>query len=463
MPALSIYRQPWYRTPRRRSRRYGVRATHDTISPTLVSASISTDGLTLTLVFSEPVSGLDDSQFTIVGGDYSITGPAGSGTTWSFDIGMAVQNGDSLTLTYSGGGVVVDGAGNSLADFSGQSITNNVPDTTPPTLASDPVIDSTGSTLTVPFSEDVAGVIANQYNLGGGHTLSSPVGNASGGLHGDAWSFTITPAVAHGETLTIAYAGASTKDSLNNLLATFSGQAVTNNVPLEVPEINADATEGTADATVIGWFAVAGATGYKVERSLDGSAWGTAVVLGNVTTYSDTTTTLDVDYYYRVAATDSTSESAYSDAFGPITGLGPGGTGVAPTDPGIIFGNVIDCVRGDAYLAEDGRQWAFNLSDGDEWPDDLSGHTITFTAKISRSNRATGDLAGDATVTMNGDIAVATGDDRSVYFEPDEDVTATLAIGVGAKGYNWDLVAIKDGHHKTLRRGVMTVRENQTA
>jgi hypothetical protein len=176
-------------------------------------------------------------------------------------------------------------------------------DTTAPTVVGNPTTNTTGDTLTVVFSEDVVGVVATQYLLKPGFTLASPVGNGSGGLHGTSWSMTISPNVQNGDVLALDYpTGTSTKDDSNNLLANFTDRAVVNNVPLQIPTINLDVVEATVDATIVGWFAVPGAAGYKVERSLDGTSWDAPVTLGAVLSYSDTTTTLNTTYYYRVAA-----------------------------------------------------------------------------------------------------------------------------------------------------------------
>jgi hypothetical protein len=61
----------------------------------------------------------------------------------------------------------------------------------------------------------------------------------------------------------------------------------------------------------LAWTAVAGAAGYLVERSLNGSTWSQ---VGSVSTASFTNTglTAGVKYYYRIRAYTSGGKGAYS-------------------------------------------------------------------------------------------------------------------------------------------------------
>ena len=54
-------------------------------------------------------------------------------------------------------------------------------------------------------------------------------------------------------------------------------------------------------------------TGFKIWRSLDGKNWTLIAIVGvNVTSYSDTGLASRTFYYYRVQATNSAGDSAYS-------------------------------------------------------------------------------------------------------------------------------------------------------
>jgi hypothetical protein len=305
-------------------------------TPTITAGTPSTTSVTLTSsAFSDP-----DVGDTHAASQWQVTALADTGYATP-----VVSTGDDATnlTAYTATGLLPatpyrarvrhrDSAGNYSAYSTSDTFsTAVVPDTTPPTVVGNPFVDTAGTTLTVTFSEGVAGVVANQYTLKTGHTLSGATGNQAGGLFGDVWTYTVSAAVENGETLSLDYAGTSTLDSGNNPLATFVDRAVTNNVPLGTPSINLDATGPSTLSTDVGWFMVAGATGYKVQRSLDGVTWGTPVTLGNVLSYSDTTTTAGITYYYRVAARNAGGDGPYSTPTDALVALGPivsGGTGL---------------------------------------------------------------------------------------------------------------------------------------
>jgi hypothetical protein len=61
-------------------------------------------------------------------------------------------------------------------------------------------------------------------------------------------------------------------------------------------------------------------TGYRIERSLDGSSWTQLVTLGaNVTTYTNTGLTKNKKYYYRVVAYNAAGDSPYSNVASATT------------------------------------------------------------------------------------------------------------------------------------------------
>src|SRR5207249_2597879 len=61
-------------------------------------------------------------------------------------------------------------------------------------------------------------------------------------------------------------------------------------------------------------------TGFKIERSPDNLAWSQiATVAANVATYSNTGLTPNTTYYYRVRATNTGGDSAYSNTASAAT------------------------------------------------------------------------------------------------------------------------------------------------
>lgn len=99
--------------------------------PTVVSVETNAAGDELTITFSEAVSHTltDATDFTMTG--HTLSSFAGTGTTRTLAVSPAVAHGDSDTLSYdaSTGDLVSVSNGNAVATFSGQSITNTVPDT----------------------------------------------------------------------------------------------------------------------------------------------------------------------------------------------------------------------------------------------------------------------------------------------------------------------------------------------
>ncbi|MEP6476036.1 MAG: hypothetical protein ABJC60_02075 [Actinomycetota bacterium] len=86
--------------------------------------------------------------------------------------------------------------------------------------------------------------------------------------------------------------------------------------PTTVTAVSASLSEIDLD-----WADVAGETGYRVERSLDGTgAWTTVATTGqDVTTYHDAGLSSDTTVYYRVFATNGGGDSAPSDVVSATT------------------------------------------------------------------------------------------------------------------------------------------------
>ena len=131
-------------------------------SPAFQSAAIN--GATLTITFDET---LDPNSLPLAGFfGVSATPPGGSarnifgtgivtlsGATATVPLAVAVAGGATVEVRYATVGSsppLQDAAGNEVAPFSGQAVTNNTPDTTPPAFQSAAV---NAQTLTVTFNE----------------------------------------------------------------------------------------------------------------------------------------------------------------------------------------------------------------------------------------------------------------------------------------------------------------------
>ncbi|HVT89389.1 MAG TPA: fibronectin type III domain-containing protein [Tepidisphaeraceae bacterium] len=65
----------------------------------------------------------------------------------------------------------------------------------------------------------------------------------------------------------------------------------------------------------LSWTNVAGETGYKIERSADGSDWSQiSTTAANVVSFASSSLTANTTYYYRVRATNAAGDSAYSSS-----------------------------------------------------------------------------------------------------------------------------------------------------
>lgn len=111
-------------------------ATEDYTTPELslayvLAAATNVAGDQIILTVSESVMGTEDTADWVVngvtGGSATVDAVTISGTTITLDLSdNLVASGDSPTVDYAGGDIE-DAAGNALADFTNQAVTNNVP------------------------------------------------------------------------------------------------------------------------------------------------------------------------------------------------------------------------------------------------------------------------------------------------------------------------------------------------
>lgn len=103
----------------------GIGGQGDFVAPTVLSATIGTNGATLTIVFSEAVVFSAGFSLNAVGSPSLIIGSGTGSATYVYNIGSpAVLAGAVVTLDYTPGNVA-DLAGNPLAAFSNAPVTNN--------------------------------------------------------------------------------------------------------------------------------------------------------------------------------------------------------------------------------------------------------------------------------------------------------------------------------------------------
>jgi hypothetical protein len=214
----------------------------DTTPPEVATASFDTTDSTITFTESVDLSGYDadDFEYTCsVSGTVSLTYSSGSGSTYYFTH-AAIGEGETCTLGYPVGNVnpddIEDGAGNDLATFSGQSATNN---TGAPTVVA-VSINQLGTRATVEHSEIVvtSGYDNGDYELDCTVTGNDiDLNNISGS--GTTREFDIDGIIVNTDVCTLKYVADVSADDIEDIygidLGTFSGQAVTNNVPVNPP------------------------------------------------------------------------------------------------------------------------------------------------------------------------------------------------------------------------------------
>lgn len=97
----------------------------DVTAPTLSSATINSAGTTLTVGWSENVTGSSGLSLSASGGPAFLDYTSGSGTsTYTYTITRRILDEETVTISASSSNIV-DGSTNTLANFTGTSVTNN--------------------------------------------------------------------------------------------------------------------------------------------------------------------------------------------------------------------------------------------------------------------------------------------------------------------------------------------------
>lgn len=207
----------------------------DTTAPTISSAQVANAAPAIIVItMSETLAAVTPatSAFTVSGGK-TVSSVSVSGSTVSVTVNSAYVNGDTITVAYTQPGTnnLQDAAGNAVATFGAQPVTNNVAptDVTAPTLTAATV---DGASLVLTYSEALQTALPATSSwsvVGAGGTTQAPSAVA---ISGSAVTLTLaTPAVS-GNTVTISYTVPGTnpiRDAAGNTAPALSVQAVTNN------------------------------------------------------------------------------------------------------------------------------------------------------------------------------------------------------------------------------------------
>ena len=206
--------------------------TLDRSQPSLQSAVVN--GSTLTLTYSEPLDGDSDSAITdytitVAGNPIDVTAVNADNNTVTLTLENPVNPEDTVNLDYTASSTPVqDVAGNNADSLTGQTVTNNTPDTTPPALQAATV---NGNTVTLTYDEPLDGTsdpVPGDYTI---TAAGNPINVTAVDADGSTVTLTLENRVTNVDTVTLDYTVGSTpvQDVAGNDAANLTGQAVTNN------------------------------------------------------------------------------------------------------------------------------------------------------------------------------------------------------------------------------------------
>ncbi|MBY0239655.1 MAG: Ig-like domain-containing protein, partial [Burkholderiaceae bacterium] len=208
---------------------------------------------TVTITFSEAVSGLTSDDFTVGKGSLSTPTTSDNGVTWTATFTPPVNFDDEANVIVLDNTGVTDASGNT---GSGTTSSNfHMLATRRPTVESLTVSDTAlkvgdTATVTITFSEAVSGLTAADFSVANG-TLSEPV-SSNNGL---TWTATLTPTDAIEDstnTITLNHAGVTDNDGNVGSGSTSSANYTVDTVrPLTSSISLADSTLSAGETTTV--------------------------------------------------------------------------------------------------------------------------------------------------------------------------------------------------------------------
>ena len=342
--------------------------------PRLRGAQVGADGRDIQLLFTEPFVvptgvGQPAAFLSALAGRFSLSVDGANKTFEVVSASMAIgetgttllnlrvgsgperiAEGQTVVLIYTdpagdNDNVIEDADGNETATFTtGQGgvpavINRSEVDRTPPTLTG-ATVDSTGNVVTLDFSEQVlpppASGTSDYEALVAALTITSNGVDVSiTGLSGNSADnsqilVSVSPVIRLGHVVSVSYtrgtltSASAFADVATNLAADFTRTAVNNStVAVGTPSAPRNLTASANPPEInLAWDPPlenngSAITGYRVERSPDGTSSWTVVVANTnstLTSYSDTTAPLGATSHYRVAAVNSAGAGETSNS-----------------------------------------------------------------------------------------------------------------------------------------------------
>ena len=240
----------------------------DTTPPAFVSAATSVDGATLVLTYDETLDASNAPQpsrfrVRVNGEEVDVTAAVVNGASVVLTLAAAVPQGAAVDVAYfdlssdNDALVIQDAAGNDAASLPTTSVSNLVPDTTPPVFVS-AVTGADGTTLVLTYSEALDAARSPQPQSFTVTVNGAEVAVTAVAIDGASVRLTLASAVPQGAAVSVGYIDPTTgddasaiQDGAGNDAATLPATAVDNVVPDTTPPAFVSATTATDGATLV--------------------------------------------------------------------------------------------------------------------------------------------------------------------------------------------------------------------
>ncbi|WP_434082435.1 SwmB domain-containing protein [Comamonas antarctica] len=240
----------------------------DTTPPAFVSAATSADGSALVLSYDEaldPANLPAGGSFVVNvnGTPVAVTSTAVAGNTLLLVLATPVANGAAVSVAYNDpspandANAIQDAAGNDAASLPATSVSNIVPDTTPPQFVS-AATGADGSTLVLNYNEALDAANAPSAGSFVVSVNGTPVTVTSAAVAGSTVVLALATPVANGAAVTVAYSDPTTgndvnaiQDAAGNDAASLPATVVSNTVPDTTPPAFVSASTSTDGTTLV--------------------------------------------------------------------------------------------------------------------------------------------------------------------------------------------------------------------